>query len=147
MCTAVQIGLVDLWREFGVVPDSVVGHSSGEIAAAYAAGAISAESAIKIAYYRGRLSKFARKDGAMLAVGLGPEAVAPFLVDGAVVACENSSASVTVSGDEAAVDEVAAAIRIHHPDILVRRLRVQQAYHSRKFSIPETKYSVIEAAC
>ncbi|KAJ0120167.1 polyketide synthase [Diaporthe amygdali] len=133
VCTAVQIGLVDLWREFGVVPDSVVGHSSGEIAAAYAAGAISAESAIKIAYYRGRLSKFARKDGAMLAVGLGPEAVTPFLVDGAVVACENSSASVTVSGDEAAVDEVAAAIRTHHPDILVRRLRVQQAYHSLRF--------------
>lgn len=117
------------------MPDSVVGHSSGEIGAAYAAGAITAESAIKIAYYRGRISKFARKDGAMVAVGLGPQVVGPYLVDGAVIACENSSTSVTVSGDEIAVDEVAAKVRELHPDVLVRRLRVQQAYHSRKFPV------------
>lgn len=130
-----QIGLVDLLRDFGVVPDSVVGHSSGEIAAAYSTGAVTAEDAIKIAYYRGRISKFARKDGAMLAVGLGPKAVAPYLVDGAVIACENSSTSVTVSGDEVAVDEVAAKVRELHHDVLVRRLRVQQAYHSRQYTV------------
>lgn len=133
LCTAVQIGLTELWRELGVVPDSVVGHSSGEIGAAYAAGAITAEDAIKIAYFRGRTARFAREDGAMLAVGMGAEAVTSFLVDGAVVACENSSGSTTVSGDEVAVDEVAAKIRAQQPDVLVRRLRVQQAYHSRGF--------------
>lgn len=119
----------------------MVGHSSGEIAAAYAAGAITAESAIKIAYYRGRLSKFARKDGAMLAVGLGSKALEPYLVDGAVIACENSSTSVTVSGDEVAVDDVAAKIRELHPDVLIRRLRVQQAYHSRKSSVRKMRMS------
>lgn len=54
LCTALQVGLVDLLASWKVSPRAVTGHSSGEIAAAYAAGAISSESAWKISYWRGK---------------------------------------------------------------------------------------------
>lgn len=63
----------------GVRPAVVVGHSSEEMAAAYAAGIVSASEAVVLAYYWGLAACDARADGAMLAVGLGAEAVAPYL--------------------------------------------------------------------
>ena len=75
MCTSLQIALVDLLSEWGVAPQSVTGHSSGEIAAAYTVGALSFESAIKVAYHRGVLSSSAStlygEEESMLAVGQG----------------------------------------------------------------------------
>ncbi|KAL9601094.1 MAG: hypothetical protein Q9179_002982 [Wetmoreana sp. 5 TL-2023] len=53
LCTALQVGIVSLLRSWGIRPNAVVGHSSGEIAAAFAAGMISLRSAIITAYYRG----------------------------------------------------------------------------------------------
>lgn len=77
LCTAVQIILVDTLGNAGVHFDSVIGHSSGEIAAAYSAGFISAHDAIRIAYFRGVFSELAcgssNEPGAMLAVGLSME--------------------------------------------------------------------------
>ena len=73
LCTAVQIILYDMMKQAGIKFDAVVGHSSGEIGAAYAAGFISAEDAIRIAYYRGLYAKLAQASngskGAMMAVG------------------------------------------------------------------------------
>ncbi|RYP20781.1 hypothetical protein DL765_002614 [Monosporascus sp. GIB2] len=71
VCTAVQIALVNMLRTWGVGPSAVIGHSSGEIAAAYAAGIHSASQAIIIAYYRGFAADQLQNQGAMLAVGLG----------------------------------------------------------------------------
>ena len=56
VCTALQIALVDLLADWNVIPVAVTGHSSGEIAAAYCAGGLSHESAMKVAYYRGLLA-------------------------------------------------------------------------------------------
>jgi acyl transferase domain-containing protein len=114
LCSAVQIALVDLLASFGVKPSSVTGHSSGEIAAAYAIGALSQEDAMRVAYFRGVSStNLASKDmvkGSMMAVGLSKEDSLPFLAaltkGKAVVACSNSPSSVTISGDEAAIDEL-----------------------------------------
>ena len=53
LCTAVQIGLVKLLRDWGIKPLATLGHSSGEIAAAYTAGMLTAAQAITVAYYRG----------------------------------------------------------------------------------------------
>ncbi|MCQ9186984.1 acyltransferase domain-containing protein, partial [Streptomyces sp. IBSBF 2953] len=83
-CTILQIALVDLLASFGVVPVAVAGHSSGEIAAAYAAGYLSFESACRVAYYRGevaeRLRSAAASDpGAMLSVGLSETQVASYI--------------------------------------------------------------------
>lgn len=132
LCTALQIGLVNLLRSWGVSPTSVVGHSSGEIAAAYTANAITATAAIIIAYYRGQATKNQKRPGGMLAVGMGKEAITPYLIEGVVVACVNSPNSVTLSGDEEPISKIAEAIKDKQPDVLIHRLKVGIAYHSCK---------------
>lgn len=76
ICTAVQIMLVDILKSAGVEFTAVVGHSSGEIAASYAAGRLSANAAIRVAYYRGlsmTLEQAQPKAGAMMAVRTSQE--------------------------------------------------------------------------
>lgn len=110
---------------------SVVGHSSGEIAAAYAARAISFREAIILSYYRGYIAKQSSSAGGMAAVGLGAGAAARFLKEGVVIACENSPESVTLSGDKEKLDQVVRTIKESNPDVLARTLKVDIAYHSR----------------
>ncbi|KAJ5521618.1 polyketide synthase [Penicillium freii] len=69
LCTAVQIGLVNMFMAAGVEPQAVVGHSSGEIAGAYAAGALTEKEAIIVAWQRGLAVKKQTKSGAMAAIG------------------------------------------------------------------------------
>lgn len=121
-------------REFGVHPASVIGHSSGEIAAAYASGAISAGSAITLSYFRGQAIKQSA-DGAMAAVGLASEQVRTYLTEGVVIACENSPQSVTLSGNEDRLVEILKNIQTDNPDTFCRRLQVSVAYHSGKLSM------------
>jgi acyl transferase domain-containing protein len=79
-CTALQVALVDLFEFWGVTPTRVVGHSSGEIAAAYCAGRLGREAAWKTAYFRGYVShKKSKAKGAMLAVGLSEAELKPYL--------------------------------------------------------------------
>ncbi|KAE8422418.1 putative polyketide synthase [Aspergillus pseudocaelatus] len=130
LCTAVQIGLVNLLAAWDIRPTYVVGHSSGEIAAAYAAGAISARSAIILAYYRGKLAQAQKGTGEMASIGLGSENVSPYLVDGVVIACKNSPQSVTISGEESKIDHIVRHIRNDHPDMFCRKLQLGMAYHS-----------------
>ncbi|KAI1431558.1 hypothetical protein GGR50DRAFT_60444 [Xylaria sp. CBS 124048] len=131
-CTAVQVGLVDLLKEWGVAPDFTVGHSSGEIAAAYAKGALSREAAWTVAYHRGRLSASLNITGAMLAVALGEQAVQPFIDQCTsdpkpVIACVNSPESVTLSGSTEGIDEV---LKIIGSQAWARKLLVKTPYHS-----------------
>ncbi|KAK2021943.1 hypothetical protein LX32DRAFT_574456 [Colletotrichum zoysiae] len=131
LCTAVQIAMVDLMANIGVKPAAVVGHSSGELAAAYAAGALTAKEAIIGAYKRGQAAELQNKKGAMAAVGLGWDEVEPFLNrPRVVVACENSPKSVTLSGDAQDVQDVIERIREAYPDVTARLLKVEKAYHS-----------------
>lgn len=84
LCTALQIGLVDLLKVSGVEFHGVVGHSSGEIGAAYAAGRLTARDAILIAYYRGVHAKLASglngSKGSMMAAGLDVEEAIDFAI-------------------------------------------------------------------
>ncbi|KAI0431088.1 hypothetical protein F5Y09DRAFT_355290 [Xylaria sp. FL1042] len=129
ICTAVQVALVKLLKEWGVTPLACVGHSSGEIAAAYAAGAITDEQAILAAYFRGVAVDQLTQRGTMLAVGLGPEEAAPYLEDGIRIACYNSPQSVTLSGDEDAAANVKA--KLEADGVFVRALKTSgRAYHS-----------------
>lgn len=131
LCTAIQIGLIDLFAAIGVYPAAVVGHSSGELAAAYAAGALTAKEAIIGAYQRGQAAKLQNKKGAMAAIGLGWEDVDRFLnPPKVVVACENSPKSVTLSGDAEEVQAVVSRIKEEFPDVTARLLKVEKAYHS-----------------
>ncbi|KGO46306.1 Acyl transferase/acyl hydrolase/lysophospholipase [Penicillium expansum] len=130
LCIALQIGLVNILRGWGIEPSTVVGHSSGEIVAAYAARAISMRTAIIIAYYRGKVAKPLEGSGAMVAVGLTPDEVVPYLTPGVVVACHNSPHSVTLSGDKDSIDRAIKNIKAANSDTLCRRLTVKIAYHS-----------------
>jgi hybrid polyketide synthase/nonribosomal peptide synthetase ACE1 len=137
LCTAIQIILVDLLKSAGITFSAVVGHSSGEIGAAYAAGYISASDAIRIAYYRGLYVCLARgpggQKGAMVAVGTSPEDANDLcqlrrLRGKLQLAACNSNASVTLSGDDEAVD---LAVRIFKDEgKFARKLKVDTAYHS-----------------
>ncbi|KAL4970621.1 type I polyketide synthase [Aspergillus stella-maris] len=130
LCTAIQIAVVDLLSSWGVTPSAVVGHSSGEIAAAYAAGALSKDSALIAAFYRGYVCKNPTRLGGMAAIGLGKAEVLPFLLPGVGVACENSGSSVTLSGDFEALGQVMDTIKVHSDQVFVRKLSVEMAYHS-----------------
>jgi acyl transferase domain-containing protein/SAM-dependent methyltransferase len=131
LCTAVQIAMVDLLASIGVEPAAVVGHSSGELAGAYAAGALTAKEAIIGAYHRGQAAKLQNRKGAMAAVGLSWDEAEQFLNrPRVVIACENSPNSVTLSGDADEVQAAVARIKEAHPDITARLLKVEKAYHS-----------------
>ncbi|KAG9192485.1 hypothetical protein G6011_11219 [Alternaria panax] len=135
LCTAVQIALVDLFASIGIRPKAVVGHSSGEIAAAYAAGALTAEEAIVIAWQRGLAAKEQTRLGAMAAIGLGRADVTKYLSPyKVVVACENSPRSVTISGDADEVNTVLEGLQKENPNVTARLLKVDKAYHSYHMS-------------
>ena len=139
LCTAVQCALVDLLHSLGLQATAVVGHSSGEIGAAYAAGALNLQDAITVAYNRGICSSAIKRSGAMGAIGLGRDEIRPFLRPGVGIGCENSPESVTISGDTEAVDAVIAEVKLARPETLARRLRVDKAYHSREFQYKTPK--------
>ena len=137
ICTAVQVALVDLLASWGITPTSVTGHSSGEIAAAYAAGALSQEDALVIAYYRGLAGPtikqlYPRRKGSMLAVGLSREQtqilISELTSGKVVIACINSPSSVTVSGDDVAIEELLELLEARKT--FARKLNVELAYHS-----------------
>nr|A0A7L8UVC9.1 RecName: Full=Polyketide synthase-nonribosomal peptide synthetase ffsA; Short=PKS-NRPS ffsA; AltName: Full=Cytochalasans biosynthesis cluster protein ffsA [Aspergillus flavipes]QOG08944.1 FfsA [Aspergillus flavipes] len=137
LCTAVQIVLVDLLQSAGVQFHTVVGHSSGEIGAAYAAGYLSASDAIRIAYYRGLHLYLAQgpngQQGAMMAVGTSFEDAQelcdlPAFRGRISIAASNSSASVTLSGDLNAIEW--AKDVFDDEKKFARLLKVDKAYHS-----------------
>ncbi|PNY25600.1 Polyketide synthase [Tolypocladium capitatum] len=133
LCTAVQIALVDMLSNIGVCLSAVVGHSSGEIGAAYSAGIISARDAIRIAYYRGVYAEQASGGGSMMAVGVS-FAQAQTLCEQErfagriVVAASNAPSTVTISGDEDAINEL--KMELDEQKTFARLLRVNKAYHS-----------------
>ncbi|KAK8107122.1 uncharacterized protein PG998_009135 [Apiospora kogelbergensis] len=146
---AVQLALVKLLRTFGVVPAAVTGHSSGEIAAAFAAGALSLREAMACTYYRGlvtarHLASGAKQPaGGMLVVGMS-SVEAQSYVDAittgkVVIACENSPSSVTLSGDLTGIEELET--RFSSENIFSRKLIVQTAFHSHHMLPLEKHYS------
>ncbi|GFF99742.1 nonribosomal peptide synthetase 14 [Aspergillus udagawae] len=130
LSAATQIALVNLLKDWGISPSAVVGHSSGEVIAAYAANAISLRTAIILAYLRGQSVSNAPSSGGMVAVGMGESSVKPYLSEGVVVACVNSLQSVNLSGDKTRLAAVVDRIRADKPDIFIRYVPVRVAYHS-----------------
>lgn len=147
MCSAIQIALIELLASWGIKPTSVTGHSSGEIASAYAMGALSLEDAMAVAYYRGVCStKMQEKNeinGAMMATSMSEEDATPLLANlragRAVVACVNSPSNVTISGDVSAIDELKKALE--SKGIFARKLAVEVAYHSHHMKLVAEDYS------
>ncbi|KAK4619132.1 Highly reducing polyketide synthase [Fulvia fulva] len=131
LVTALQLALHHLLREWNVLPTAVLGHSSGEIAAAAAAGLITNAQAITLAYYRGYAAEGAAQSSGygMLATGAGAVDVQPFLEgleDSIRIACHNSAKSTTLSGRAAGV--------------FARPLHVNVAYHSHFIGEVTSRY-------
>ncbi len=110
---AVMVSLAELWRSVGVRPDAVIGHSQGEIAAAYVAGALSLRDAAKVVTLRSKLLTGLAGPGGMVSIGWGLEQVrellAPFAgrVD---IAAVNGPSAVVVSGEVAALEQADRAV-------------------------------------
>jgi acyl transferase domain-containing protein len=151
ICTALQIALVDLLSSWGVSPAAVVGHSSGEIAAACCAGGLSRSSAWKVAFYRGAvaswLAKSTRVAGAMMSVGLSEDAIDVFLQrlgseGGHIsVGCINSPKNITLSGIEPQIDALATMLERDH--VSARKLKVNVAYHSQSMKEVASIYEML----
>ncbi|KAL4909664.1 hypothetical protein BDW74DRAFT_42311 [Aspergillus multicolor] len=150
MTTALQVALVDLLRSWNLVPRAVVGHSSGEVAAAYSAQAISRQSAWKVAFYRGKLSgkliTHSSRNGTMLAVALSAKDAASYIEsikeqhDNAWIniACVNSPKSVTISGDVSLIDVLKK--QLDEAEVFARKLKVGVAYHSAQMEEVAEEY-------
>lgn len=136
-----QLMLTEVARSYGLSPDGVVGHSVGEIAAACVGGSLSLEDALKLTYHRSQLQQCTFGGGEMLAVGLSPDEVLPYMKDvgsRATIAAVNGPTSVTLAGNQEAI------IRLHEvltiAQIFSRLLRVNVAYHSHLMDPLEAEF-------
>ena len=129
---ALQAGLARMWHSAGIVPDIVIGHSFGEVTAAYLAGAIALADVAHLVNHRGLIRGHIHRVGAMAAIGLGADALAQFLpADGSIeIGAYNSPAMVTVSGEHAAVEDLIARLNNYDPNILAVQLELDFAWHS-----------------
>ncbi|BBX73636.1 acyltransferase domain-containing protein [Mycobacterium shinjukuense] len=125
---AVEVALAALLQDCGVLPDFVMGHSVGEITAAYVAGVLSLADAARMVAARGRLMTGLPGGGAMVAVAAPEQEVADLLADGVEIAAVNAADSVVISGEEAAVGAVVDRLRSRGRR--VHRLAVSHAFHS-----------------
>lgn len=126
-----QLGLAALWRAWGIVPEVIVGHSVGEIAAAHVAGILSLEDTMKVAFHRSRLQQQATGKGRMMAVGLSADEARRLLngyEDRVSIGAINSPSSVTLSGDAQALEELGK--QLTEKQIFNRFLHVKIPYHS-----------------
>ncbi|EMD90232.1 hypothetical protein COCC4DRAFT_126629 [Bipolaris maydis ATCC 48331] len=140
ICTALQVAIVDLLTSWKIRASVSVGHSSGEIAAAYASHAISRESAWMVAYFRGLAVSITQSlspsNGAMVAVQAPLDAWKHLMdkqneshaEDPIVIACYNSLRSFTLSGPRNAIHQLSSTLK--KANIEVHILKVDVAYHS-----------------
>ena len=128
---AIQVALADLWAEWGIKPDIVIGHSAGEIAAAHVSGALDLHDAALLAYHRSRLQARATGKGKMLAAAIDRTQAAEIVEasGGSIsLAAVNAPASVTLSGDADALEELRGSL--DERQVFARMLQVAVPYHS-----------------
>ncbi|WP_435865461.1 SDR family NAD(P)-dependent oxidoreductase, partial [Streptomyces spectabilis] len=128
---AVMVSLAATWRSWGVEPSAVLGHSQGEIAAACVAGALSLEDAARLAVVRSKALTALAGHGGMVSVALGVDAVRELIApwEGQLaVGVVNGPASVVVSGDVAALDELVEVCAEN--GVWTRRVQADYAPHS-----------------
>lgn len=138
---ALQVALTELWKSYGVEPDAIVGHSVGEISAAWAAGALDLESAVELTFHRSRLQQMLAGKGSMLAVGLSASNARALLADQRStlsIAAINSPTSVTLAGSVDALQQMAEVLTAR--GVFQRLLKVAVAYHSSHMDSLEAEF-------
>lgn len=127
----IQVGLVRELAARGITPAAIVGHSVGEVSAAYVSGMLSLRDAVRVAYHRARLQATTAGTGGMFAVGTTRDQAQALVAGepGIDIAAINSPTAVTLSGDAERLDEIAE--KLTEDGVFARRLRVEVPYHSR----------------
>ncbi|KAM4622930.1 mycocerosic acid synthase-like polyketide synthase [Discoglossus pictus] len=131
----IQVALVALLRYWGINPDSIVGHSVGEVAAAHCSGLLSLQDAVKVMYHRSTLQSRVT-GGKMLVVSNVPETEISKLMEphsGSVcIAAYNSPTSFTLSGEANSVENIYSQLSKQNSkrNIFLHLLDVPAAYHS-----------------
>jgi polyketide synthase 12 len=128
---AVMVSLAELWKSIGVSPDAVIGHSQGEIAAAYVAGALSLRDAARVVTLRSKLLRSLAGPGGMLSIACSTERARELLApygNRVSIAAVNGRSAVVVSGDVAALDELVGFCA--DLELRTRRIDVDYASHS-----------------
>jgi acyl transferase domain-containing protein/acyl carrier protein len=128
---AIQVSLAALWRSWGIVPQAVVGHSMGEVAAAHVAGVFDLATAVRVIYERGRCMEQTPLRGKMIAAGISSLEAEEYIAKHpgkAGIAAVNGLKSVTISGDADAVDAIFTELEA--AGAFVRHVPVSYAFHS-----------------
>ncbi|WP_118915041.1 type I polyketide synthase [Mycobacterium shigaense] len=128
---AMMVSLAELWRSVGVHPDAVIGHSQGEIAAAYVAGALSLEDAARVVALRSRLLVQLSGAGGMVSLACGRSQADELLAPAGEhlnIAAVNGVSAIVVSGEVGALDELMR--RCEAAQVRARRIDVDYASHS-----------------
>ncbi len=125
---AVETSLFAVLRSWGLTPDFVMGHSVGELSAAYAAGVLSLADTAMLVAARGQLMQGLAAGGAMVSVAASEQDVSPLLRDGVAIAAINGPESVVISGAQPAVNAIAE--QLAEQGRRIRPLSVSHAFHS-----------------
>lgn len=128
---AMEVALAAVWRSWGIEPDAVIGHSMGEVAAAFIAGALSLDDATRVICHRSQLMQRTSGKGAMAVIGLPFTETEKLLIgyeDKLSIAVQNSPKSTVVSGDPDALQDVMQKLQAQ--EIFNRLIKVDVASHS-----------------
>ena len=129
---ALQSGLAEVWKSVGVTPDICIGHSFGEVTAAYLGGALALADVARLVNYRGLIRRTINRVGAMAVIELGASELIHFLpADGSIeIGAYNSPSMVTVSGERDAIEMLIATLSKRTPNTRTRLLELDFAWHS-----------------
>jgi thioester reductase-like protein len=128
---ALQVALAELWKSWGITPSKVVGHSVGEVAAAYVAGIYSLDDACQIIFHRSRLQHQTQGQGKMIAAGVSAREARGLignLLHNVQIAAVNSSNLVTMAGETKSLKEIAA--KLESNGTFFRWLAVDYPFHT-----------------
>ena len=128
---AIEIALAELWRSWGFEPDAVIGHSLGEVGAAYLAGALDLQEIAQVICLRSQLLQRIRGLGGMVLVGLSASKTQkPFkrMLSRISISVSNSFSSTVIAGDLEALNQVTAELQAQ--DVFCRQVKVDVAAHS-----------------
>ncbi|MFX0581374.1 acyltransferase domain-containing protein, partial [Nocardia nepalensis] len=145
---AVMVSLAELWRSYGVQPDAVVGHSQGEIAAAYVAGALSLRESARIVALRSKALQRLAGRGGMMSLGMAYQQATERMNQFAgrlSIAAVNGADSVVVSGDSDALDTLLSQCSAE--GIRASRIAVDYASHSAQVEVLHDELAATLSSC
>ncbi|CAF3817106.1 unnamed protein product [Rotaria sordida] len=141
---AVQIALTALWLSWGIRPKIIVGHSVGEVAAAFVAGRLTLRETVQVIYHRSRVQNYnTNQGGRMLALLLSEKDTMELLKgveDQVQIAAINSPGSVTLGGDGEVLENIVNHLSTNRPKVFKAWLKIQNAFHTKqmeRFNIRE----------